>query len=167
MKKLYLIRHAKSSWADANMDDFDRLLNDRGIKDAPHMAKILRERKIFPDRMISSPAIRALSTCKAFAEVLKYDASKIVTIPKLYHASAEAWLNILSALKEHKGDDEDVVLVFGHNPGITEFVNELLKVYIDNIPTCGIVSATLKINTWKEISLGCGKMDSFDYPKNS
>src|SRR5882762_1309950 len=164
MKKLYLVRHAKSSWADPDMDDFDRPLNDRGTNDAPRMARLLKEQKIVPDRMISSPAVRALSTCKAFAEVLKYDPGKIVTVPKLYHASAETWLNVLSSLKEHK-DDEDITLVFGHNPGITEFTNELLNISIDDIPTCGIVSATLKIDSWTEIAWGCGKLDSFDYPK--
>jgi phosphohistidine phosphatase len=167
MKKLYLVRHAKSSWASPEMDDFDRPLNDRGEKDAPHMAKVLRQRKVFPDRMISSPAVRALTTCKEFAKILDFDKHNIITVDKLYHASPDTWLNVLKSQKEHKGDGEDVVLVFGHNPGITEFANDLLNIAIDNIPTCGIVSATLNVDQWKDISYGCGKMDSFDYPKNS
>jgi phosphohistidine phosphatase len=165
MKKLFLVRHAKSSWDDPEMSDFDRPLNERGEKDAPHMAKLLKQHHVTPDRMISSPAVRALTTCKAFAKVLDFDKHKIETIDRLYHASAETWLSVLRSLKEHKYDSEDICLVFGHNPGITEFANELLNVYIDNIPTCGIVSATLNIEQWGKISLGCGKMDSFDYPK--
>lgn len=165
MKKLYLVRHAKSSWDDPDMSDFDRPLNDRGEKDAPRMAKLLKERKVFPDRMVSSPAVRALATCKAFAKVLDFDKHKIEKVDKLYHASVESWISVLRSLKEHKGDSEDVALVFGHNPGITEFANELLNVQIDNIPTCGIVSATLNIDQWKEISFGCGKLNAFDYPK--
>lgn len=167
MKKLYLVRHAKSSWDDPNMRDFDRPLNERGEKDAPHMAKLLRQRKVYPDRMISSPAVRALKTCKEFAKVLDFDKHNIITVDHLYHASSDTWFKVLQSLKEHKGDKEDVALVFGHNPGITEFACDILKVHIDNIPTCGIVSATLNIDQWKDISPDCGKMDAFDYPKNS
>ena len=167
MKKLYLVRHAKSSWASPEVDDFDRPLNDRGENDAPHMAKVLKHRKVFPNRMISSPAVRALTTCKSFAKVLDFDKHNIITVDHLYHASSDTWLKVLQSLKEHKHDKEDVALVFGHNPGITEFANELLGSFIDNIPTCGVVSATLNIDQWKDISYGCGKMDSFDYPKNS
>src|SRR2546427_2259563 len=120
MKKLYLVRHAKSSWDNVEMNDFDRPLNERGTKDAPHMANVLKQRRVFPDRMISSPAVRALTTCKAFAKELGFDKNNIITIDKLYHASADTWLQVLQSLKEHKHDKEDVALVFGHNPGITE-----------------------------------------------
>jgi len=164
MKKLYLVRHAKSSWDNVEMDDFDRPLNDRGEKDAPHMAKLLKHRDVVPDRMITSPANRAFSTCRAFAKVFDFDKKKIITDQKLYHASPDTILMVLKSLPEHK-DKEDVVLLFGHNPGITEFANELMDVAIDNIPTCGIVEATLDIEKWKDISFGYAKMDSFDYPK--
>jgi phosphohistidine phosphatase len=166
MKKLYLVRHAKSSWDNVEMDDFDRPLNDRGEKDAPYMAKLLKHRDVVPDRMITSPATRALSTCLAFAKVLNFDKKKIITEPKLYHAGPDTILKVLSSLPEHK-DKEDVVFLFGHNPGITEFANELLNVSIDNIPTCGVVVATLDIDKWKDISFGCGKMNSSDYPKKN
>ena len=164
MKKLYLVRHAKSSWDNIEMDDFDRPLNDRGEKDAPHMAKFLKHRDVVPDRMITSTANRALSTCRAFAKVFDFDKKKIITEQKLYHASPETILKVLKSLPEYR-DNEDVVFLFGHNPGITEFANELLNVSIDNIPTCGIVEATLDIDSWKDISFGCAKLDSFDYPK--
>jgi phosphohistidine phosphatase len=164
MKKLYLVRHAKSSWDNITMDDFDRPLNDRGEKDAPHMAKLLKHRDITPDRMITSTANRALSTCRAFAKVFDFDKKKIIAEKKLYHASSDTILKVLESLPEHK-DKEDVVFLFGHNPGITEFANELLNIAIDNIPTCGIVEATLAIDQWNDISFGCGKLVSFDYPK--
>src|SRR6185369_16889832 len=166
MKKLYLVRHAKSSWDNVEMDDFDRPLNDRGEKDAPHMAKLLKHRDVVPDRLITSPANRAFSTCQSFAKVFDFDKKKIIIEKKLYHASQETILKVLASLPEHK-DKEDVVFLFGHNPGITEFANELLNVSIDNIPTCGIVEATLDIEKWKDISFGCAKMTSFDYPKKS
>jgi len=164
MKKLYLVRHAKSSWDNIETDDFVRPLNERGEKDAPHMAKQLKHRDVVPGRMITSPANRAISTCRAFARVLDFENKKIISEPKLYHASPDMILKVLSSLPEHKSK-EDVVLLFGHNPGITEFANELFNVSIDNIPTCGVAEATLDIDRWKDISFGCGKMDSFDYPK--
>jgi len=100
------------------------------------------------------------------AKVLNFEKKKIITEQKLYHANPDTILKVLSLLPEHKGK-EDVVLLFGHNPGITEFANELLNISIDNIPTCGVVAATLTIDLWKNISFGCGKMDSFDYPKKA
>ncbi len=166
MKKLFLVRHAKSSWDSVEMNDFDRPLNDRGEKDAPKMAKLLKHRDVVPDRMITSPANRALSTCRAFAKVLDFEKKKIIAEQKLYHAGSETILKVLASLPEHKEENE-VVLLFGHNPGITEFANDLLNISIDDIPTCGVVEATLDIDKWKEISFGCGKMDAFDYPKNS
>jgi phosphohistidine phosphatase len=166
MKKLYLVRHAKSSWDNVEMDDFDRPLNERGEKDAPLMAKLLEHRDVVPGRMITSPANRALSTCRAFAKVFDFEKKKIISEKKLYHAGPDTILKVLSSLPEHKGK-EDVVLLFGHNPGITEFANDLLNISIDNIPTCGVVAASLNIDSWKEISFGCGMMGSFDYPKKS
>jgi len=166
MKKLFLVRHAKSSWDNVEMDDFDRPLNDRGEKDAPHMAKLLKHRDVAPSRLITSPAKRAFSTCGAFAKVLGFEKKKIITERKLYHAGPDTILKVLESLSEHKGK-EDVVLLFGHNPGVTEFANELLNVSIDNIPTCGVIEATLDIDAWRNISFGCGKMDSFDYPKKT
>ena len=163
MKKLYLVRHAKSSWDNSEMKDFDRPLNERGKKDAPRMAKLLRHRNVAPHRMITSPANRALSTCHAFAKVFDFDEKKIVNESRLYHAGPDTLLKVLSALPERNGDD--IVFIFGHNPGITEFANDLLNVSIDNIPTSGVVEATLAIDQWKDISMGCGKLVAFEYPK--
>lgn len=166
MKKLYLIRHAKSSWDDPDLPDFERPLNKRGKKDAPRMAKRLKEKRVTPDMMISSPALRALDTCKDFAKILDYNKDKIKTVRSLYHAGEDQILHVLKDLKDFPNDDEEVVLLFGHNPGMTEFANSLLNTAIDNIPTCGIVAATLKIDKWREIHFGCGELDFFDFPKN-
>jgi phosphohistidine phosphatase len=167
MKTLYLVRHAKSSWDNLDIPDFDRPLNERGRHDSPHMGKLLHQRNVAPGRMISSPAQRALETCKAFADALHFDPHSIVKLEKLYHASLETWFEVLRSLPEHTGGGDDVVMIFGHNPGITDFTNSLLNVSIDNIPTCGIVYATLKIETWKAVAPGSGHMNSFDYPKKA
>jgi len=164
MKKLYLLRHAKSSWDNVDMDDFERPLNERGEKDGPRMAKLLKHRDVLPAQMITSPANRALSTCRIFAKILGFENKKIISEPRLYHADSQTILNVLGSLSERKGE-EDVVFLVGHNPGLTDFANDLLNVSIDNIPTCGIVEATLNIDKWREISFGCGKINSFYYPK--
>jgi phosphohistidine phosphatase len=166
MKKLYLVRHAKSSWDDLDLPDFDRPLNKRGKKDAPRMAKRLKEKRVTPDFMISSPAKRALDTCKEFAKILDFDKSKITEVRTLYHANEDQLLNVLRKLKDLPRDSEEVVLLFGHNPGLTEFANALLNTYIDNIPTCGIVAAKLNITKWNETEFGCGQLEFFDFPKN-
>jgi len=166
MKTLYLIRHAKSSWDDPDLGDFERPLNKRGKKDAPNMAKRLKEKRVTPDLMISSPAIRAFDTCKEFAKILDYDKDKIKTEKRLYHANEDQILTVIRELKDRERDEEEVVILFGHNPGLTEFANVLLNESIDNIPTCGIVKAHLKIDRWKDASIGCGALESFDFPKS-
>lgn len=166
MKTLYLIRHAKSSWDEPDLGDFERPLNKRGKKDAPNMAKRLKEKRVAPDFMISSPATRAFDTCKEFARILDYDKDKIKTDKRLYHADEDQILTVIRELKDRERDEEEVVLLFGHNPGLTEFANSLLNESIDNIPTCGIVKAQLKIDRWKDAAFGCGELEFFDFPKS-
>lgn len=163
MKILYVVRHAKSSWEDLDLSDFDRPLNERGERDAPKMGRRLKEREITPDLMLSSPANRALTTCKVIADILGYDQVRIKTDQKIYHASE----NELFEVAAEFNDNFDEVMIFGHNPGLTDFVNELLNERIMNVPTCGIVAGKLKINSWKEIRPGCGKLYFFDFPKRN
>lgn len=165
MKKLFIIRHAKSSWDDPDQDDFDRPLNKRGLKDAPRMGKRLKEKRVTPDIMLSSPAERALATCQAIAYALRFDQSKIKTDKRLYHAHEDRILEVIRGLKDSPRDGEEVALIFGHNPGLTEFVNSLLNTTIENIPTCGIVAAELPVERWQDVTFGCGKMLFFDFPK--
>jgi phosphohistidine phosphatase len=165
MKTLYIVRHAKSSWDDTELSDFDRPLNDRGKKDAPRMGKRLREKKVTPDIMLSSPAERALATCKEIAGKLGFSKDKIKTDKRLYHADEDQILQVLSELKDAARDSEEVVMIFGHNPGLTEFANSLLNESLMNIPTCGVVHATLNIEHWRDIHFGCGQMLNFDFPK--
>lgn len=162
LKTLYIIRHAKSSWDDPSLDDFSRPLNGRGEKDAPRMGKRLKERGVIPDLLLSSPATRAIKTCKAIAKVLEYPKERIVEEKKMYHANEATILSILSNIK----DAHDVVLIFGHNPGLTEFANVLLNQNIMNVPTAGVVAGKLNIESWKSIKPGCGEMLFFDFPKS-
>ncbi len=164
MKKLYLVRHAKSSWDNLALIDFDRPLNDRGRIDAPRMGKRLKARNVHADLILSSPAVRTLVTCKEFSAALDYPVHKIKTDKRLYHADVVQWLSILKELSKVPGEIESV-MIFGHNPGITELVNHLFNDNIDNIPTCGVVAGELHIRNWREICKGCGERLFFDFPK--
>jgi phosphohistidine phosphatase len=164
MKILYVIRHAKSSWGDPDQADFERPLNERGKRDAPRIGKRLKEREVHPALMISSPAKRALSTCKRIAEILEYPKNKIKTDQKLYHANDDQILSVLQGID----DKHEVVITFGHNPGLTDFVNSLMseEKNIDNVPTAGVVAFELNISSWKQLTWGTGKLLFFDYPKS-
>lgn len=160
MKTLYILRHAKSSWSDPDQDDFDRPLNERGQKDAPKMGKRLSKMGVHPDLICSSPAVRASTTARLVADHLDRS-GKIREDPKLYHAGEETILELVRSFT----DKLDAAMVVGHNPGLTEFANELLNGGINNIPTTGIVGVKLKVNSWKETAWGCGELIFFEYPK--
>lgn len=163
MKTLCLIRHAKSSWDDPFLNDFDRPLNERGRTDAPKMGKRLKEKDIHPDLLLSSPAERALSTCLIIAEKIGYRLSNVHTDRRLYHANEDELLSIVHGFN----DANDEVVIFGHNPALTDFVNKLNhELVTDNIPTCGIVCIKLAVESWKKVKWGEGEVDFFDFPKN-
>ena len=143
MKTLLLIRHAKSSWDNIALSDFDRPLNDRGKKDAPVMAKRIKERKIKIDLFLSSPAKRAKKTAENFIDVFGAKEKNLILIPSLYEASTKNFFEVV----ENINDKNDVVALFSHNPGITDFVNSLTEKYIDNMPTCSVFAFTGSIFT--------------------
>ena len=120
-KTLLLVRHAKSSWDISNLTDFDRPLNDRGKKDAPAMAKRLINKKIHIDAFVSSPAKRAKKTAELFCKEYGKNEEEIIFITRLYHAPSEIFFEVISELNNNL----NTVAIFSHNPGITEFVNQL------------------------------------------
>lgn len=125
------------------------------------MGKRLKERHVMPDTIYSSPALRAFTTAKIIADILGCPASSIRSESKLYHASEET---ILEAVR-NTPDKNDCIMIVGHNPGLTGFVNDLLQEDIENIPTSGVVGARLEIESWKIAEWKCGKLLFFDYPK--
>jgi phosphohistidine phosphatase len=161
MKRLIIVRHAKSSWDDPTQDDFNRPLNKRGKRDAPRMGKHLKEKDFAIDLFLSSPAKRALTTCKKIAEVVNFPEAKIKTDQSLYHADEDEILQVVRSVP----DSATIAVLFGHNPGLTDFVNRLLNAHIVNIPTCGMVSCLLDVTSWKETRWGQGKLEFFDQPK--
>ena len=161
MKQLILIRHAKSSWSDYSIPDFDRPLNERGKKDAPVMAERLLKREIKIDAFISSPAKRAKKTAEAFAKTYGIKKEKIKFIDELYLATPNVFSAVISAID----DKYDSIAVFSHNNGITDFANQLTETRIDEIPTCGIFAIKLRSKHWSEFDTAEKEFLFFDSPK--
>ena len=159
MKKLFIIRHAKSSWKDMSLDDYERPLNKRGKANAPFMGKVLKDKGILPDLIVSSPALRAKTTAAHIAKEISYS-NAILFKEEIYEADADTLHKILISM-----DDEDnTVFIFGHNPGLNSLAYEYLN-FSQNIPTCGIIEIEFDCKKWKKISSENAKLISFDYPK--
>jgi len=160
MKKIYFIRHAKSSWDDPGLTDIERPLNKRGLRDAPFMSKMLKGKNVQPDKIISSPANRAFTTATYFAAALNIPEQAIVVRKEIYHAYPEQVLNIIRNLS----DSDDVVILFGHNPCFTSLANQFSEEYIPNVPTCGIVEVEAMVEKWSDFE-NEGKLKAFHFPK--
>lgn len=163
MKRLTLVRHAKSSWKHPDLADFDRPLNKRGDHDAPIMGQRLVQRQIAPELLISSPAKRAITTAHIIAQEIGYPVEKIVLDQNIYEAGVSDLLNVLQAVD----NAFDSVMLFGHNPGLTSLSTYLTDYQIDNIPTCGVFCADFDLASWADLEQSTGTMVFFDFPKNA
>ena len=163
MKTLIVVRHAKSSWANIGEKDFDRPLNERGKEDAPKMAAKLIKANIEVDAFVSSTAKRARKTAKAFAEAYGKNKDEIILTDDLYNAPANIFYDTVAALN----DSNETVALFAHNPGITDFVNSLCSVNIDEMPTCGIFAVQIPVTEWKDFKDAEKEFLFFKYPKES
>lgn len=161
MRTLYLVRHAKSSWEHPGLRDFDRPLNERGQKDAPRMAQMLVKEGIKPDFLISSPAKRAIGTAIAFAETFGFSAEDVQREPNIYEAFPQEILRIISELP----DTATCIMLFGHNPTMTEVANQFTEDFIDNVPTCGVVKISSNAENWQSFYEGNSKITACYFPK--
>lgn len=159
MKKLYIIRHAKSDWSDDTLQDFDRPLNKRGLKNAPFMGNILKNKNINPDLILSSPALRTFATAGIIAKEIGYK-KEIETNKNMY----EAHFSVLEKIIYEIDDKNNIVFFIGHNPGLSNLV-EILSGMIQDIPTCAIVEISFDTNSWKNISKENSTLISYEYPK--
>lgn len=162
MKKLYVVRHAKSSWDDPYLSDFDRPLNKRGKRDVPDMGQRLSDLKVMPDLIISSAANRALTTAKGIAKELGYDKDQIQTEESLYHANTRTIREVVSCVNR----DTHTLMIFGHNPGFTDFIDCISDLSLYNLPTCAVCGIDFQFESWKEILATRGKKFYYDYPKS-
>lgn len=164
MKTLLLIRHAKSSWTDSDIDDFDRPLNKRGKLNAPEMAQRLIGHGLVPELVISSPAKRARNTAKLMANEWKYPKQAVLLEDELYLCYAATFLKVITKVD----DDFNIIAIFAHNPGITDFANYLTdEIRIDNVPTAGIFAIQADTDSWKDFDMAKKKFLFFDYPRNN
>ena len=162
MKTLFLIRHAKTSWDDMALADKDRPLNDRGRRDAPKVGERLAKRRVKPDLILSSPATRALATAQIIAKKLDYKRSDIVVIDRLYASEADELLDVI----RHLDDGNDCVLLFGHNPELTELAHRLSS-GITHLPTCAVAEFAFDAKSWTRIGNDEPAKVALAYPKES
>jgi phosphohistidine phosphatase len=161
MKAVILVRHAKSSWDEPGVSDFDRSLNSRGKEDAPKMAQRLIDRKVSIDAFISSPAKRARKTAALFIKAYDRSKEEIIMEPDLYHPAPEAFYKAI----QQAPASATTIAIFSHNPGITEFANSLTNARVDDMPTCAIFAVQADVNDWAQFEDAEKQFWFFDYPK--
>ncbi len=163
MKRLTLIRHAKSSWKDLSGGDFERPLNKRGKQTAPLVARHLAAGVIpSPDCILSSPARRALATARIIAEELGFKSEDIILEQRIYEAPLISLLGVLREVDQRCCH----LMMFGHNPGFQMLAHSLCGYDRENFPTCAVLSMELEIDDWAKISEGCGKEVFYLYPRD-
>ena len=162
MKRLTLIRHAKSSHGNPGQSDLQRPLNDRGRKDAMLMSQLLKEADFTADRLMVSLATRARQTFEILFQDLQPNLTEVSYDPQMYTFDCGQLISII----EMVDDVVDHLVLVGHNPGMTLLTNHLTDAAIDNVPTCAIIAISLDIDQWVQIKERSGTLDRFDVPKN-
>ena len=163
MKRLTLVRHAKSSWTEVGRSDHNRILSHRGEHDAPQMGERLVTRKVCPSLIITSSAIRARRTASLIAEALKYPAEFLQIEKELYLASPETILKLVCGQEDNLPE----LMLIGHNPGMTELVNQLLpSMGVRSLHTSEVVAIDFATKKWSKIADVDAKLAFYDYPKN-
>ena len=152
-KKILIMRHAKSSWSDEKLKDFDRPLNARGKKDAPKMGRYLKELGIAPDQIFSSPAERAKLTTLAVAKELGVNSVAIRWDEELYFGNPMAYLNAIRSADQ----DSNAVMTVGHNPMSAEIMSALsLQSFTHHVPTAALACFETDVEKWKDVKQsGC------------
>jgi len=160
-KRLSILRHAKSSWDDRRLSDHDRPLNKRGLRDAPALGLRLKDEGIIPNRILASSAERAQETARLVGKPLGFTADTIHTNEGMYLASAGTLTDIASECD----DKIEHLMIVAHNPGMTDLVNRLSNVQLDNLPTCGIFCIDFDIDSWQQLPGSSGICNWYHYPK--
>ncbi len=160
MKRVYIVRHAKSDWNN-ELEDFDRPLNDRGHRDAPAMAERINKMGHKPDMIVSSPAKRAITTAKYFAQEYDYPEDCIRKEVDIYNLGQRFTLATIADLPP----TTDSVMIFGHNPDHSYVATLLSNTQIGNMPTCAVVGVEFDTDDWQDIKKAESKLLFFEYPK--
>jgi phosphohistidine phosphatase len=161
-KTLYLVRHAKSSWAEAGLGDYARPLNQRGLRDAQEMGQRLKARKVYPDLILCSPAKRTRETLDQLIQEIGGPMDIVRFDESIYEASAETLLNLAQSLPEPCAS----AMFIGHNPSIGRLANQLSDAHIERMPTCAIATLGIASHHWRDIGSCPTRLLAFDSPKN-
>lgn len=159
MKKLLLLRHAKSSWDDASLADFDRPLNGRGRRAAPQMGALMRERQLRPDLIISSPAARARETIALVLEAARLE-TELRYDERIYEATASRLVEVISGVE----DDRQEVMLVGHNPGFEDLLERLTGESL-RVTTGALARIALNAERWSEAGAQGGRLEWLVKPK--
>lgn len=162
MKNLYLIRHAKASWDDPHLQDFDRPLTELGVQDAHLIGKELKKLKTIPDAVISSPAVRSIATAEIMAKELGFPVKKIIKEAVIYNGGAEEMIELIKAWD----NKINTLFFFGHNPTLTWLTHYLSDEAKMNVPTCGVVGINFSMKTWSHLSDAESKLITFLHPEH-
>lgn len=161
MKTLIIVRHGKSSWAYPDLEDFYRPLKPRGINDAFTIGEELLGMDVFPDLILSSPAIRAMNTAIIIARKLDFPLQRIRANESIYEASTYQLLQLIGNVE----NSIETLMIFGHNPSFTSLINQLQEESLYNLPTCGVFAIELPIENWSDITKTKGKKAFSLFPK--
>jgi phosphohistidine phosphatase len=163
MKQIIFVRHAKSDWGNEFLKDIDRPLNDQGYTDAYFLSNWFLKNQKSPDLILSSPATRALNTALIFSRSLEFDMSNFYLTEEIYESSVDTLIELI----KKQDDSKNRLMLFGHNPAITNISNQLAEdLFFDNVPTCGMVALHFSISSWRELSPKKGVLDFYQFPKD-
>ncbi len=160
MKTLFLVRHAKSSRDEPSLPDRQRPLDDRGRRDAPRMGKRLACHKVKPDLIVSSPALRALTTAQLIASEIGYEQNDIVIDDRLYASSADDLLVVVRAFDKKF----ECVMLCGHNPEFTDLARRLSSEIVD-MPTCAVAEFRYDTKAWADVGDASPSKVRLDVPE--
>jgi len=160
LKTLIIIRHSKSSWKDHSLSDFDRPLNKRGIKDAKKMSFELSEKIKKVDLLLSSSSKRTTQTSNYFLDSMNIRSN--IFSENLYHSSSSLIFDCILKIN----NKYNKTIIVGHNPGLTNIINKLTNLKLDNLPTSGIVIIVFDVDNWKNINYKSGLIEWIKFPKD-
>ena len=159
MKKLIIVRHSKSSWKETSITDFNRPLNGRGKSDGLLMADYLKSKINKIDYLHSSRSVRTFETSNYFINQIQF--GKVEYDDSLYHSSAPSILNMI----RNYSDNFSSVMIIAHNPGLTNLINDITNIYIDNLPTTGLAEIDFNCLRWNDISSKKSNLVEIKFPK--
>ena len=154
------MRHAKAGFGDHSVPDYERTLSRQGIDNIKQMGSHFSSLDFNPDLIISSPAVRALSTAMLFVSFLEYADDAILQNRNIYAAEIDDLYSVIHGLEEIY----DIVMFVGHNPGLTDLLDDLTDAGIENIPACGLAVLKFREDQWPLIKRNSGILESYSTP---